>query len=362
MARTKRTTKPKTETNSKSKVEEAANKLTPVKESSTKGSEYVSKKQALKAIDELKKFLERSKTEKPKSDKKDLFEDADDVPEEHDEKTNLYVKFEFKKYFSNRAVLKPKLIKLTKPYLKENKELKTCLFIRDGMVQTEADLDKIESANIPTLKKILTLKQLKTIYKTYEKRYELLDEYDVFVTDDSILSSLPNTLGKPFYHETPKSPVAVRVAFNKTPKELSIPTLLNQIEKVLNSTAYLPPVGVELTLRVGSLDSKFTAEELYSNIEDVLQQFPKESLITVGLKTTKLPILPLFYTDKLYSEEDVLENVKEDEDAEADEDDAYTKALLELADEETVASVLGKKYKKANKKRKLEDGKASATA
>lgn len=341
----------------KPKAEETTQPV-PVGVASKADFEYVSKKQALKAIDELKKYLERSKVEKPKSDKKDLFEDADDASEDHDENTNLFVKFEFKKYVSNRAVLKPKIIQLTKPYLKENKDLKTCLFIRDGMVQSEADLSKIESAEIPTLKKILTLKQLKTIYKTYEKRYELLDEYDVFVTDDSILSSLPNTLGKPFYHETPKSPVAVRVAFNKTPKELSIPTLLNQIEKVLNSTAYLPPVGFELSLCVGSLNSKFTAEDLLNNINDVLKQFPKEGVVTVGLKTTKLPTLPLFYTDKLYSEEDVLENVKVD-DAEVDEeDDAYTKALLELADEETVASVLGKKYKKANKKRKLQDGQA----
>lgn len=342
----------------KQKAEEAT-KAAPAEIPSTDNSEYVSKKQVLKAVDELKKYLERSKAEEPKSDKKDLFEDADDASEDHDEKTNLYVKFEFKKYVSNRAVLKPKLIQLTKPYLKEKKDLKTCLFIRDGLVQSEAELSKIESAEIPTLEKILTLKQLKSIYKTYEKRYELLSEYDVFVTDDSIMPSLPNTLGKPFYDKTPKSPVAVRVTLTKAPKELSIPTLLNQIEKVLNSTAYLPPVGFELTLRVGSLDSKFTTEDLIANIYDVLKQFPKQEVVTVGLKTTQLPTLPLFYTDKLYSDEDVLENVKETEDAEDAEDDAYTKALLELADEETVASVLGKKYKKANKKRKLQDGQAS---
>lgn len=321
-------------------------------------SGYITNSQATRAIDELKKYLERTKETGSSNGKSDLFEDADDAEEDQDERTNLYLKFEFKKYFSNRAILKPVHITLTKPFLARSNSWKTCLFIRDDLIKTEEDLAKIEAANLPTLKKILTLTQLKTIYKTYEKREELLAEYDSFVTDDAILSSLPNTLGKPFYHDTPKSPIAIRVTSTKARSELSLVTLGNQLKKVLEGTTFLPPVGVELSVRVGSLDQTFTTEELLSNIQDVAKHFSADLLVTVGLATTALPILPLFYTKKLYSAEDVAENVTE-ENVE-DEDDAYTKALLELADEETVGDVLGKKFKDSRKRRKLESGEAAS--
>ncbi|WPK25606.1 hypothetical protein PUMCH_002927 [Australozyma saopauloensis] len=317
---------------------------------------YVSKKQATKAIDELKKYLERSKAEAPKNGKSDIFEDADE--EDHDDNTNLYLKFDFKKYFSDRAVLKPKLIALSHPYMSKGLDFKTCLFVRDNLIQNDEDLEKLESAEVPTLKKVLTLSQLKTIYKTYEKRFELLDEYDLFVADDAVFSSIPNTLGKTFYDQTSKFPRVVRLTSTKNPKVLSTTTLLNHIQKALSSSAYLPPVGTELTIRVGSLDSKFTTEQLLANIQDVLKEFPEKDLVTVGLATTQLPTLPLFYTDKIYGDQDVLENVKETE-VEEEEDDAYTKALLELADEETVAEVLGKKFRESRKRRKLADGKVS---
>lgn len=322
--------------------------------SSQKEFGYISKSQTEKAIEELRNYLERSKADaltKSGSGKSDLFETADDAGEEQDGNTNLYVKFQFKKYLSSRAVLKPKLIALSNPYLTQQKDLKTCMFIRDGMIKNEDNLIQLESAGIPTLLKVLTLNQLKTIYRPYEKRYQLLDEYDVFITDDAILSSLPSTLGKPFYNATPKSPVAVRVTSKEKPRELCTTTLESLVNQVLRSTAYLPPFGIELTVRVGSLDSKFTTEQLLANIHDVLQQFSEKVLVTAGLATTQLPVLPLFYTDKLYSDEDILENVKQIE--QDQEDDAYTKALLELADEDSVADVLGKKFKESRKRRKL---------
>lgn len=335
------------------------NENEPIEKLEAEQNSYIANSQATKAIDELRKYLERTQETKPSSsDKKDLFEDADEVEEDAEERANLYLKFEFKKYFSNRAVLKPVHIALTKPFLGRSNNWRTCLFIRDDLIKSEEDLEKIVAANIPTLKKILTLTQLKKIYKTYEKREELLEEYDSFVTDDAILSSLPNTLGKPFYHNTPKSPIAIRVTSTKARNELSLVTLGNQLKKVLDGTTFLPPVGVELSVRVGSLDQTFTTEELLSNIQDVAKHFSADLLVTVGLSTTELPILPLFYTKKLYSDEDVAENVTEEK-VDVDADDAYTRALLELADEETVGDVLGKKFRESRKRRKLESGEAA---
>lgn len=330
-------------------------------DSDATGFGYVTKSQATLAIDELKKYLERSQAEeskKAKNAKSDLFEDADDADQDHDEKKNLYVNLEFKKHQSQRAVLKPKLIQLSKPFLPKQRDLSVCLFLRDGMIKNENDLEKLESASIPNLRKVLTLNQLKKIYSYYEKREELVDEYDVFVTDDAILSSLPKILGKTFYHETAKSPIAIRPYVHKS-SELSLEQLQQQIQKVLNSTAYLVPVGTKLSLRVGSLDTQFTTEDLLENISDVLKKFEEKDLITVGLATSNLPTLPLFYTDKIYSDEDILNEAEEANAPEEVEDDAYTKALLELGDEETVGEVLGKKFRESRKRRKLDGGQIS---
>ena len=309
-----------------------------------RNSDHVSPKQTACAIAELQKYLERTKKEKPQNGKSDLFADADDAHEQHDDRTNIYLKFEFKKYYSDRAVLKPRLIPLTHPYLPQHKQLRTCLFVRDNLIKTENELEELEAAKVPTLAKVLTLAQLKSIYKPYDKRYELLDEYDVFVTDDAIMPSLPSTLGKPFYHETPKSPIAIALTLPRE-RQLSVPTLQSLLEMALGATTYLPPVGTALSVRVGSLDRKFTTEKVLANIADVLREFPAEKLVTVGLATADLPVLPLFYTDKLYGDEDVLEAVEVSAEPES-EVDVLKGALLELGDEEAVDEVIGKKHKK----------------
>lgn len=312
---------------------------------------YVSKSQASKALSELRKYLEReSKTEA--TGKSNLF-DGEDM----DTSRDLFVEFETKKYYSEKPEFKPRLIELSKPFYRENEELKTCLFLRDHFITSEDQLEKVEEADIPTLDKILTLTQLKTIYQTFEKRRELYNEYDLFIVDDALLSSMPQVLGKTFYqNKIDKFPVNVRVSSTKTPKELSLVTLNNQVNKVLSSTAFLPPVGTSITVKIGSLNSQFSEPELLANLHAVLNTFDLDLLLTVGLKTLNSPVLPLFYTDKIYSDTDVLESAPEKTVEDEDEEDAYTKALLELGDEKTVAKVLGDELRKNKKKTKKSKG------
>ncbi|OBA19036.1 ribosomal protein L1, partial [Metschnikowia bicuspidata var. bicuspidata NRRL YB-4993] len=308
---------------------------------------YVSKSQASKALEELKKFIARSKeiSAKEGKEKSDLFADEDDK----EENTQLVVRFELKKLYTKKAEFKPKLVALSKPYRNINGKTKTCLFLRDQFITSDEEVENIEKAQIPTLAKILTLTQLKTVYKTFEKRRELQKEYDIFVVDDAILSSMPSTLGKTFYQNTTKFPINVRVASTKSPKELSHQTLTNQINKVLSSSAFLPPVSTDISLTIGAIGPDFSEEELLSNIEQVLKQFPQELLVTVGLQTAGSPVLPLYYAERIYDDADVLENVADKDVENAEAEDVYTKALLELADESTVKQVLGKTMK-AHKK------------
>lgn len=304
---------------------------------------YVSKLQAQKAVNELQKYLSRQS--ESSEEKNQLFDD------EEDSFKDLYVEIETKKYLSAKPEFKPRLIELAKPYLRENEELKSCLFIRDNFISSDEQLEQVEQADIPTLKKILTLTQLKTVYRTFEKRRELYSEYDLFLVDDALLSSMPNVLGKTFYmNEKTKFPVNIRVASTKNQNELSLVTLSNQVNKVLSSVSYLPPVGNSVSIKIGSLNDLFTHADLLDNLHNVLKTFPESLLLSVGIKTEKSPVLPLFYTDKIFAASDVAENAPEQTE-EVDTEDVYTKALLELADEETVAKAIGAELKKKKTKK-----------
>lgn len=320
----------------------------PAPASTEKEYGYVSKSQAQKAVSELQKFLERQS--EPSDAKNQLF--ADDEESFKD----LYVEIESKKYISDKPDFKARLIELTKPFLRENEELKTCLFLRDNFITSDEKLEQVEQADIPTLKKILTLTQLKTVYRTFEKRRELYNEYDLFLVDDALLSSMPNVLGKIFYMgKKTKFPVNIRVASTKNQSELSLVTLSNQVNKVLSSVSYLPPMGNSLSVKIGSLNDLFTEADLLNNLHNVLKTFPESLLLSVGLKTAKSPVLPLFYAEKIFAESDVLENAPEEEEV-AETEDVYTKALLELADEESVAKALGSELKKKKKTKKGTNG------
>lgn len=321
-----------------------------VAEKAEKEFGYVSKSQVAQAVLELKKYFQRQEENKEEQ-KSSLFDDEDD-----DESKHLIVEVELKKYYTSKGEFKQKSIRLTKPYRKENEALKTCLFIRDSLITNDEQLEEVENAKIPTLLKILTLTELKTVYKTFEKRRELYQEYDLFVVDDAILSSMPATLGKTFYNnDITKFPVCIKVASTKNTKKLSLQTLKNQIDNTLSSTQFLPPAGTKIELPIGAASKAFTDEELISNVGDVVKFFQPEQLVTIGLRSKDSPVLPLFYTEKLYSDEDIAENATEEKEDEV-EDDVLTKALLELGDEESVKKTLGNKLRQKKKKKSASKG------
>lgn len=338
---TPKTPKSKTAKLASSTPQKSPAKKTEPVEPAVKEFGYVSKKQVTRAIEELKKFHERT-AEKKSTGKSDLFADADEQDVEMG--VPVHVEVEAKKFFTDKGNIKPKLIPVPKSLQKENPKLTVCLLVRDGLITSEEQLRSIEEAKVPFLLKIVPLADLKTMYQPYDKREELLAEYDCFVVDDAILSSMPSVLGKIFYSSAkfprPVKPVTSGKKFHPF-------TLANQINKVLLSAAYLCPVGPKVTINVGTLGPYFTQDELIANIEPVLQHFSPEKLVSVSLSIPGSPSLPLFYADKIYDDADVLENAPEKTDE--NDEDVYTQAMLELADEETVAKLLGKKGRKAKK-------------
>lgn len=329
-----------------------ATKITKASDSSS----IVAPKVASKAIAELAKYVKRENSEQSSAStttsKASLFDDEDDKD------NSIYLQITTKKFFSANVDFKPKQIKLSHS-IKETESLRTCLIIRDLLITTEEQLEKIEAENFVTLKQIVPMKDLKKEYKPYEKRRQLYSEYDLFLVDDACLNMLPQALGKTFYGNgtnATKAPVPVKVTSSSKPKEFSVDTFKNQLNKVLTSTAFLPPVGVNVSIKFGSLDGDLKEAELVENLFDVLKGFPKEDLRSVMVKTSSSPALPLFYAETLFSEKDVLEDEDKKTKGKKSKSDevklsAFEKGLLELGDADEVAKIIGKKMSQNNSKK-----------
>ncbi|EMG45779.1 SPAC8F11.04 putative ribosome biogenesis protein C8F11.04 [Candida maltosa Xu316] len=332
--KTKAAAKPKSKPSPKTKSSpEPVQDLSPVPE-----------KVSDKAISELKKYIIRQKEEESnKSDKKlQLFE------EDPEDAATLYLTIDSKKFFSPKPEFKPKTIKVTKSIHTPN--VTTCLILRDELIKSDELLESLENDNELNITQIVPMQIIKTEYKNFEKRREFHAKYDVFLVDDAVLNIMPNALGKIFYEST-KYPIPVRVTTSKNTKELSLVTLKNQVNKALSSTSYLPPTGHNVSVKIGTID--FDTKDLISNINDVVASLDINGIKSIHLKTRASPSLPLFYTDKLYNDEDVAKEEGEEEEKPESkkEQSAFERILLGLGDAETVAKVVGKKSKNSEGKK-----------
>lgn len=312
-------------------------------EPSTVEPARIDNKVATGAINELKKYLE--KEDKP--NKLELFDEEDNQ--------DVYLQLTTKKYYSSKPNFKPKVIRLSNSIFQRDstEEFKTCLIVRDQLITSESQVESIENEGISTLKKILTLKDIKTEYKAFEKRRQLYNDYDLFLVDDAILNSIPHTLGKVFYNNgNKKIPLPIRVTSTSSPKEFSINTFKNQLDKCLTSTFFLPPVGVNVSVKFGVIN-KCSIDELVENLQDVLKVFDFNSLRSIMIKTLNSPALPLFYNDKIYDDSDIVEDVNTNKKSATSNDDklsAFERGLLEIGDADEVSKVVGNKLKQKLKK------------
>ncbi|CAH6721410.1 proteasome-interacting protein Cic1p [[Candida] jaroonii] len=315
------------------KVKKSPKKIHPVEEETIEESgELVSNKVAQGALKELKKYVETQ--EKP--NKSELFDDEDDK--------NVYLQITTKKYFSDKPNFKPKVIKLSHSIISkssDSEDFKTCLILRDQLITENSQLEKIEGENISTLSKILTLKDIKTEYKPFEKKRQLYNDYDLFLVDDALLNSMPSLLGKVFYNKgNSKVPLPIKVVSSSNPKQFSVQTFKNQLEKCLSSTFFLPPMGVNILIKFGIINKNLD-NELVENLQDILKTFNKDSLRSVMLKTSTSPALPLFYNDKIYDDSDILKAKSKKE--KSNELSAFEKGLLEIGDVDEVTKIVGSK-------------------
>lgn len=339
-----------------SKTKSAAKKVK--EQSDSTNGELIPTKVVNKAVEELKKYLERS-LESNDDEKLDLLASDEDGKD-------LFLQITSKLFFSSKPNFKPKIIRLRNSIFGDKlEEFKTCLIVRDELITSNDKVEEFEQAGLSTLNQIVPVSSLKTEFKNFEKRREFYSQYDLFLFDDALMNLMPTLLGNVFYgRHSSKIPVPIRVTPSSS-KDISISTVKNQLEKCLSSTYYLPPTGVNVSLRIGLLAGLLSDEQISENLYDAVQAFDPLIIRTILLKTESSPSLPLFYTDELYNDANILTDDTSKKSKKTEDKSplsTFEKGLLELADHDEASKLIGKKLrqkkaklKKLSKKKKHDD-------
>lgn len=284
-----------------------------------------------KAVSALSKW---NKDKQQESDKKDLFEEEDDdIP--------LYLSVTSNKYFTDTSVLKPRMLSLSHP-IYNLEDSRVCLFVKDDLFDADAK-DKLESlkeSSLKNLAEIVTVKELKTVYKSYESRRRLLSQYDIFLTDSSIANMIPKLLGKVFF-DSPKFPLTVNITDKKV---LSFEKLIRNFEKALHSVGFMLPMGINASFKLGMLGQDI--EHLKENIHTIAKYLEKFSIRLIQIKLKSSPSLPIYINKKIFSDADIIDE-KNTESKEIDSEiplSIYAEGLKELGlDEEEANRLFGGK-------------------
>lgn len=100
--------------------------------------------------------------------------------------------------------MKPVLIPLEHPIHAQDS---VCVIVKDPQVQFETMLENTSLTGV----EIMAISSIRKKYKTYERKRELWNAHDLFMSDERILHYLPKALGNVFFKRK-KTPVSFRIA------------------------------------------------------------------------------------------------------------------------------------------------------
>lgn len=168
-------------------------------------------------------------------------------------------------------------------------DVEVCLIVKDEAKHWVQDLIQKFPSHLSYIKKVLTLKSLRTKNPQYADRRELVKRYDLFLADDRILPMLGKALGKSFFKEK-KQPVPIKV----TRKE-ALPFV---VKKCLRGTFMWVSAGTCLTIKAGT--TAMPMQNLADNIEAIVKnaalKIPRKwaNIASISIKTSDSIALPFY--------------------------------------------------------------------
>lgn len=227
-----------------------------------------------KAVDALRRWS------KSKADSK--------KPQLLEQEELLYLVLTLKKIPPNARV-NPFKIPLPHPLFDLVSPLEICLIFDDGPkspLTSDAVKKKIQSESIP-ISKVLKLSKLKSDYRPFEAKRQLLGSYDLFFADKRIIPLLPRLLGKHFFKKK-KIPI---------PIDLRRKDWSQQLRHSCSSTLLYLKTGTCSILKVGLLsqDRDQLIENVIAATEGAAEIVPRKwaNIRSLHLKLTDSLALPI---------------------------------------------------------------------
>lgn len=292
--------------------------------------------QTQKAAQALLKHLEQNKKESNNL----LGEDADGV----------YLNISTKKYLTDRKQLKPKRVLLPNPI--NNKETSVCLFTKDPQRSYKDALQGDDSVVNGLVDRVIGVSKLKGKFKPYQARRSLLSGHELFLAQDSVVTTLPKLLGKVFF-DGPVGRVPLSVKLTNKDNEIDEEIAKKEIEKCLNSTAFILSPGSMASIKIGTTDHD--AAQLAENVDAVVKYFTEnvqnwDMIRSMYIKAQESQSLPIFMAESVKNAD--AKEEKEEADAksekrkrEANELTDFEQQLTEHFDADELESFTNKKIK-----------------
>ncbi|KAK4553774.1 proteasome-interacting protein cic1 [Recurvomyces mirabilis] len=274
-----------------------------------------------------------STTTKVAAEKSNLLADADE--QDASDEVPVWLVLTTKKHIIDKKRLKPAKITLPHPYLDlQDETLRICLITADPQ-RTYKDL--LDDPGFPAelrkrITRIVGLEKLKAKYKAFESKRQLLGEYDIFLADDRVITSLPTVLGKTFYKGGSKRPIPVSLEGkrqsvdeqgNKRQKlseggkkvvrrDIKPQDIAHEIERAVSSALVHLAPSTTTAVKVGR--ATMQPEHVQANIETVTnalveKHVPQQwkNVKSVHIKGPNTAALPIYMAEELWTDEkDVL--------------------------------------------------------
>ncbi|KAI9332527.1 ribosomal protein L1p/L10e family-domain-containing protein [Obelidium mucronatum] len=182
------------------------------------------------------------------------------------------------------STIKIKPVKIPIVHSITSKNAEICLFTKDPQKEYK---DLLEEKGIK-IDKVIGVSKLKANYHSYESKRQLCDSFDLFLTDDRIVSLLPPLLGKTFFAKK-RHPVPV----NLKGKKIAV-----EIEKAISGTYLHLNKGLCNSVKIGTTNQ--TQSQVIDNIffalETIVARIPGKwpNVQSIHVKLSDSVALPLY--------------------------------------------------------------------
>ncbi|KAI8828625.1 ribosomal protein L1p/L10e family-domain-containing protein [Chytriomyces cf. hyalinus JEL632] len=245
-------------------------------------SDTVQKKQIEKAVKALFAFDAKISAKPGANKAMDLLEDdADDLEQDPKDRKLFWLMVSTKK-MPETIKIKPVKIPIVNSFTSESAEV--CLFTKDP----QKDFKALLQEKGVSVDKVIGVSKLKANYHSYEAKRKLCDSYDLFLSDDRIVSLLPPLIGKAFFAKK-KHPV---------PVDLTAKDLAAEIESARAATYLHLNKGLCNAIKIGTTQQSVAqvVDNIYFSIDRIVDKVPSKwsNVQSILLKLSDSVSLPLY--------------------------------------------------------------------